>query len=77
MLDLAADPEVAVTGKGLVERTLDLLVDTADGVDPAAVLRLGPAGVGDDGRIGIEELAGAVGHRGHPTDALSGHLHLR
>ena len=38
VLDLAPDPEVAVPGKGLVERALDLLVDTADGVDPAAVL---------------------------------------
>ena len=82
VLDFASDPEVAVTGKGLVERTLDLLVDATDGVDPAAVLRLGPAGSSPARRggvlrrsLGIEELTGAAGHRRHPTDALSGHLH--
>ena len=79
VLDLAADPEVAVPGKGLVERTLDLLVEAADGVDPTAVL-VGSAGPPASGaaawRLGIEELTGAAGHRRHPTDALSGHLHL-
>ena len=35
VLNFAADPEVAVPGKGLVERTFDLLVDAADGVDPS------------------------------------------
>ena len=43
VLDLPPDPEMAVPGEGLVERALDLLVDTADRVDPAAVLRLGTA----------------------------------
>ena len=69
VLDLAPDPEVALPRKSLVERVLDLVVDTADGADPAAVLRGGNL-------IGVEELTGATGHRGHPTDALSGHLHM-
>src|SRR5580658_1299234 len=83
LADLAADPEVPVPGKGLVEGTLDLVVHAADGVDPAPVLRLGPAGRGPARRggglrrsLGIEELTGAAGHRRHPTDALSGHLHV-
>src|SRR5580692_1579137 len=83
LADLASDPEVAAAGKGLVERTLDLVVHAADGVDPAAILRLVPAGRGPAGRggslrrsLGIEELTGAAGHRRHPTDAVSGHLHV-
>jgi hypothetical protein len=67
VLDLAPDPEVAIPGKSLVERALDLLVDAADGVDPAPVLGLGPAGRGPGRRggglrrsLGIEELTGAA-----------------
>ena len=66
VLDLAADPEVAVAGKGRVEGAFDLLIDAADGMDPPAVLRLVPAGRGPvlRGRglgrsLGVEELAGA------------------
>ena len=39
VLDLAAHPELAVAGKGRVQCALDLLVEAADGEDPAAVRR--------------------------------------
>jgi hypothetical protein len=67
LADLAADPEVAVPGKGLVECTFDLLVDATDGVDPSAVPDLLPAGRGPEIRVGglrrsfgIEELTGSA-----------------
>ncbi len=64
VLDLAPDPEVALPRKSLVERTFNLVEDTADRVDPAPVL------LGGD-LIGVEELTSATGHRGHPTDCAS------
>ena len=79
---------MAVPGKGQVERTFDLFVDAADGVDPSSgpfflVWGLVPAGPGLEIRrgdlrrsLGIEELTGSAGHRRHPTDALSGHRHV-
>jgi hypothetical protein len=80
LADFAADPKVAVPGKGLVQCAFDLLVDAADGMNPSSVLPLLPGGRGPEIRVGglgrsfgIEELTGSAGHRRHPTDVLSGH----
>ena len=87
--DLAAHPQGPVAGEGLGERTLDARVDLPDGEDVGVgvTVRLGvggalPAGTGPALRggglrrsLGVEELAGATGHRRHPTDGL--HRHRR
>ncbi len=58
VLDLAAHPQRAVPWQGAAQRTLDLVVEAADGEDPAAPAGLGPgggvgaAGIGPVDRVG-------------------------
>ena len=66
VLDLAPDPEVAVPGEGLVERALDLLVEAADGEDPAA----GRSGLGPAGR-GPARRGGGLGGTGGASGSKS------
>ena len=46
VLDLAPHPQLAAAGEGRVQCVLDLLVEAADGEDPAAPAGLGVAEAG-------------------------------
>ena len=58
VLDLAAHPELAAPGEGRVQRALDLLVEAADGEDPAAPARARRRGR-DPGWRAVPRQAGA------------------